>query len=112
LRRPQRRPQNESAGIMPQRLAFALNASCTIREGAALKAELLNLAGAEQTVVLDVQAVERIDTAALQLLCAFVRDRRAQGWRTSWTGNPQAFSEAVDILGLNQVLGYATGIAA
>jgi anti-anti-sigma regulatory factor len=86
--------------------SLALGASCTIREGAVLKAELLKLANAEHTVVLDVQAVERVDTAALQLLCAFVRDRRAQGRRTNWTGNPQSFTDAVEVLGLTQALGY------
>jgi anti-anti-sigma regulatory factor len=96
---------NEAAA--PPSRMFALGESCTIREGAALKTELLKLAGSDQTVVLDVQAVERVDSAGLQLLCAFVRDRRAQGRRTSWSGNPQAFTDAVETLGLNQALGYS-----
>lgn len=88
-------------------LAYALGSSCTMREAAQLKAELLKLLDSADPVVLDVAAVERIDTSALQLLCAFVRDRRARRLNTSWTGCQPAFSEAVDILGLNQAMGYS-----
>jgi ABC-type transporter Mla MlaB component len=86
---------------------YSLAATCTIREGAALKSALLALSDANQPVTLDVHAVERIDTAALQLLCAFVRDQRARGKRTHWMGAASAFTEAVDTLGLMQALGYA-----
>jgi anti-anti-sigma regulatory factor len=91
----------------PSPIALALPTACTIREGSAVKGELLKLLNNEQTVVLDISAVERVDTAGLQLLCAFVRDRRAHGKRTQWSGSPAAFSEAVELLGLTQVLGYA-----
>lgn len=77
-----------------------------MREAALLKADLLKLLGMEQTVVLDVSAIERIDTSALQLLCAFVRDRRARRLKTFWSGEHPAFSEAVAILGLNQAMSY------
>jgi anti-anti-sigma regulatory factor len=87
-------------------LSYALGSSCTMREAAVIKAELLKLLNADQTVVLDVSAVERIDTSALQLLCAFMRDRRAQRLTTRWAGNHQAFSEAVDIVGLATALNY------
>jgi anti-anti-sigma regulatory factor len=91
---------------------YSLMPVCTIREGATLKSALLDMEDAERTVVIDVQAVERIDTAALQLLCAFVRERRAQGRRTQWTGNAAPFVEAVEILGLTTALGYAAEKAA
>jgi ABC-type transporter Mla MlaB component len=87
--------------------AFVLGASCTMREAAAIKTELMKLLKVEESVLLDVRAVERIDTSALQLLCAFVRDRRARRLATRWAGHPQVFSEALQILGLTQMLGFS-----
>jgi anti-anti-sigma regulatory factor len=57
-----------------------------------------------QPVTIDVHAVERIDTAALQLLCAFVRDRQAAGGQVLWTGCTESFSEAIRLLGLQKAL--------
>ena len=88
---------------------YALGASCTMREGAAIKADLMKLVGSDQLVFIDVSAVERIDTSALQLLCAFVRDRRARRVTTRWRGQPEVFAEAVEILGLASALGYSPG---
>jgi ABC-type transporter Mla MlaB component len=89
--------------------SYALGASCTMREGAAIKADLMKLVASDQLVQIDVSAIERIDTSALQLLCAFVRDRRAKRLTTRWKGQPEAFSEAVEILGLASALGYSPG---
>jgi len=97
---------NKIADLAPSKADYTLSANCTIQEGAALKSALLTLEDATRTVMLDVRAVERVDTAALQLLCAFVRDRRTRGRRTEWSGNASTFTEAVEILGLSQALGY------
>ncbi len=86
--------------------AYSLGASCTMREGAMLKADLLKLLPIRQPVLLDVSSVERIDTSALQLLCALVRDRRAKRLTTQWVGSPSVFTEAVESLGLTQALNY------
>ena len=89
--------------------SFALGSTCTMREGAAIKIELMKLLSVRQTVLLDVSAVERIDSSAMQMLCAFVRDRRARRLSTRWSGQPPAFAEAVQILGLASALGYQPG---
>lgn len=83
-----------------------------MREITTLKAELMQLLKTEQPVLLDVSQVERIDTAAMQLLCAFVRDRRARRLTTSWTGESQAFVEAIITLGLSQALNYTPKVRA
>ena len=49
-----------------------------------LKSALCALLPQDGTVTLDGTAVERIDTAALQLLAAFVRDRRLAGAALQW----------------------------
>jgi anti-anti-sigma regulatory factor len=81
-----------------------LTASCTVRDSVALKSALLDLLMDQRPVTIDVRAVERIDTAALQVLCAFVRDRKAAGGQVFWVGCTESFCEALRLLGLQQVL--------
>lgn len=82
----------------------ALPASCTVRDSVALKSALLDLLMERRTVALDVSGVERIDTAAMQVLCAFVRDRKAAGGSVQWIGTTESFTEAVRLLGLQRAL--------
>ena len=84
---------------------LALTASCTVRDSVALKSSLLDLLMDKRAVTIDVRAIERIDTAALQVLCAFVRDRKAAGGEVLWVGGTESFCEAVRLLGLQSVLG-------
>jgi len=51
-------------------------------------------------VTVDVGAVRRIDTASMQLLAAFTRDRRSSGLTVNTLGDSPAFDEAVRLLGL------------
>jgi anti-anti-sigma regulatory factor len=83
---------------------YALAASCTVRDSLALKSALLDLLMDQRPVTIDVRAVERIDTAALQVLCAFVRDRKAAGGTVLWIGCTESFCEAIRLLGLQRVL--------
>jgi len=84
--------------------SYELSASCTVRDCIALKSALLDMLMDPQPVTIDVRAVERIDTAALQLLCAFVRDRKAAGGQVLWAGSTESFSEAIRLLGLQKAL--------
>lgn len=85
--------------------ALALPSSCTVKDAADLKALLCSQLDSPDCVVLDVANVERIDTAALQLLCAFVRDRQARGRTVQWHGNSTALHEACDLLAIRGLLG-------
>jgi ABC-type transporter Mla MlaB component len=82
----------------------SLPAICTVRDCAALKVELLPLFDHESVVTIDMRAVERIDTSMLQLLLAFVRDRKEASRVTKWIGDPECINEAVNILGMADVL--------
>jgi phospholipid transport system transporter-binding protein len=62
---------------------------------------------AARPVTLDVSAVARVDTAALQLLTAFVRGARARGITFAWHRPSEAFTRSADRLGLSQELGLA-----
>ena len=84
--------------------AVVLLADCTARNAEALRADLLGHLGAEGKVFVEAGAVERIDTACLQLLCAFVSDRTRQGRTTAWRGNTDVLAQAIALLGLGGTL--------
>jgi anti-anti-sigma regulatory factor len=93
-----------------------MTSSCTIKDAADFKITLCAYVDSQLPVVVDVGAIERIDTAALQLLCAFVRDRRERGLGVLWQGHSEALSEAVELLDMKRVLALtdapAAGVAA
>jgi phospholipid transport system transporter-binding protein len=80
-----------------------LPADCRMAAQAALKAELLG-ALAANAIVLDGGQVERVDTAALQLLLLFRRELDARGGTLVWHGASDALNEAAGLLGLAQLL--------
>ena len=84
--------------------AFALSAECTVAQSAALRSGLLKLLPKATPITLDVAAVKRIDTAAMQLLAAFVRERASRGRQVEWRGSTPAFTSAARLLGLASVL--------
>lgn len=88
-----------------------LPADCRMVAQAALKEELLGVlkAGA---IVLDGTAVERTDTAALQLLVVFRRELDKCGGRLSWRGTSDALNEAAGVLGLTQILELPAAVPA
>lgn len=83
---------------------LALNAECTLAEAEALKTGLAALLDEPATVTLDAGAVQRVDTAALQLLAAFVRDRRLGGLATHWRACSPAMESAARLLGMDAML--------
>jgi len=84
--------------------SLTLAAECTVAEADALKSELARRVDEPGTITLDVTALQRIDTAGLQLLAAFVRDRRAAGRAIAWRGQAPALNAAAGVLGLNSML--------
>ncbi|HEY0683115.1 MAG TPA: STAS domain-containing protein [Steroidobacter sp.] len=90
-----------------------LGANCSVKDAAALKTSLCALAQQSTEVTLDVSAVERVDTATMQLLCAFVRDRSGRNQSVTWRGESQALQDAVRLLGVGELLGLEPkGVAA
>lgn len=84
-----------------------MNAECTLAEAEPLKTALIGLLDEPEAVTLDAGAVQRVDTAALQLLAAFVRDRRLLGRETQWRGADQTLQPAARLLGMDGMLGFA-----
>jgi anti-anti-sigma regulatory factor len=82
-----------------------LYANCSVRDVVALRSQLLDVIDSAAAVIIDAAQLERIDTAALQVLAAFVRDRRKQQQEVLWLNVNDALSEAAQTLGLLAALG-------
>ena len=88
---------------------LVLQADCTLRQAAALKSSLLALQPGPQGATLDGVAVQRIDTAGLQLLAAFAQREAKAGRALGWSGASQVLREAGTRLGLLAVLSLPAG---
>jgi phospholipid transport system transporter-binding protein len=78
--------------------------SPTIRTINSLQAELAERLDESGHVQIDGTAVDRVDTAGLQLLAAFVRDVRAEQRAVEWVGCSDALRKAATALGLEATL--------
>ncbi len=83
---------------------FSLPSQPVVRDASALK-QSLTAELARQDITLDGTAVTRIDTAGLQLLLAFVIDRRRAGLATRWHSPTSALRDAAELAGLAEALG-------
>ena len=83
---------------------FALSAECTVAQSAALKSGLQSLLARSAPITLDVAALQRIDTAGMQLIAAFVRERESRGRQVKWRGAAPALISAARLLGLAPAL--------
>jgi anti-anti-sigma regulatory factor len=81
-----------------------LSADCTVAASAALKAGLLAVLQHPAAVTLDIASVQRIDTAGIQLVTAFVRERESIGLQVQWRGTGPAFTSAARLLGVAAAL--------
>jgi len=77
----------------------------TIRTINSLQTELAERLDESGNVQIDGTAVDRIDTAGLQLLAAFVRELHAETRAVEWIGCSDALKKAAQVLGLGAALG-------
>src|SRR4051812_47321966 len=82
-----------------------LPAECVIASAPALRTTLLKRVSDSGNVQLDASALQRVDTASLQVLAAFARDRRADGLPLEWLGVPACLTDAATLLDLTNALG-------
>jgi ABC-type transporter Mla MlaB component len=83
---------------------LALAAECTVSDAHSLKERLAGLVDEPQAVTLNVTALQRIDTAGLQVITAFVRDRAGHGRQVEWQGAAPVLAAAAQLLGLTSLL--------
>jgi ABC-type transporter Mla MlaB component len=84
--------------------AFVIAAECTVADAGALKSGLAKLLEDSNAVTLDIGAVQRVDTAGLQVIATFIRERESQGRQVQWRGNAPALAAAAKLLGLSSIL--------
>jgi phospholipid transport system transporter-binding protein len=102
-------PDTDSeTGHKPDGGTFALAAECTVADAGSLKAGLAKLLEEPETVAIDISAVQRVDTAGLQVLTTFVLDRMVQDRDVEWVGHAPALTAAATLLGLNPILKLPT----
>jgi anti-anti-sigma regulatory factor len=112
-----RKHSKASRNAPPRRLsvaravAVALPRECTLGAADALKLRLLEQLRNVKRVTLDAAAVQRIDTAALQLLAAFVRDRLTGALPVGVSAPSAPFAQAARLLGLQELLSAAPAAA-
>jgi ABC-type transporter Mla MlaB component len=87
---------------------FALAAECTVADAGTLKSALAKLLEDPGSVAIDISAVQRVDTAGMQLLTSFVLDRMVQDRDVEWVGHAPALTAAATLLGLNSILKLPT----
>jgi anti-anti-sigma regulatory factor len=93
----------------PAAARLVLAADCTLREAPALKAQLLATTASSRQVIIEAGAVERIDTAGLQLLVAFAQREAQAGRRLAWQSVSDELRGAGARLGLLDSLGLDAG---
>lgn len=92
-----------AAGNEQPSSTVALPADCRLAAQAALKARLEEVLP-DGDIIIDATGLERVDTAALQLLVLFRRELEQRGGTLSWLGTNDVLAEAAGVLGLEQLL--------
>ncbi len=82
-----------------------LGDTLNIPDAAELHKQLKGLLERSQPVVLDASSIEAIDTAALQLLCAFYREAPKRGLEVTWREPSESLCRNAGYLGLGDALG-------
>ena len=78
-------------------------ADFTIAQTADVRAQLARMLAKPAAVTLDLSGIRRIDTAGLQVLTAFIRERRAAGRVVECSGASESFTVTAQMLGLGAV---------
>lgn len=105
-------PEAAESGVEPPAAPAAperpdtvvLGPSCTLREAVRLRGELLTRLDVGEPVRIDGAAVERVDTAGIQLLVGFAIDCMERGIVFSWTARSALLEEAIRLLGVGALL--------
>ncbi len=106
---PTRQPAARSSASKAKSRATLLGADCTIEHAPALHKQLAKVLAHRACVTLDFSAVQRCDTAGLQMLAAFLRERREAGLAVELTGTSDNFLTTANVLGLAKLFGAHSG---
>ncbi|WEN14584.1 STAS domain-containing protein [Rhodanobacter sp. AS-Z3] len=104
-------PVTASAADSAAISVIRLPADCRLGAQTALKAQLEAVLQAGE-IVIDSTELERVDTAALQLLVLFRRELEQHGGTLVWRGTHEILDEAAGVLGLEQLLNLPAATSA
>ena len=90
----------------------ALTSNCSVKDAISIRKSLCEFASAPDQVAIDGSAVERIDTAIVQLLVAFVRERLGSDRAVVWQSPSVALLDAARLLGVTDLLTLPRSAAA
>lgn len=96
--------ENEKEPGAGEHSVLRLESDCTIREARTLKQQLQQHLQAPAPLFVDGSAVERADTAGVQLMVAFSLDCLERGISFSWPFRSNALKRAIDRLGVGALL--------
>jgi len=99
------RKTTSPAPVAKPSTTLALPAECTVGDANSLKDNLAVLLEELLPVTLDITDLQRIDTAALQVIVAFIRERSGHGRAVQWQGTTPIMTTAAQLLGLTSALG-------
>lgn len=85
-----------------------LGSDCTIEHSPGLHKQLAKIITDRACVTLDFAAVKRSDTAGLQVLAAFIRERREAGREVQLASVPDNFLATARLLGLSALFSPVT----
>lgn len=102
-----REPAAAPAATQSRRAGLKLESSCTLRDALDMQFQLLATDFGDSDVLLDGSAVERIDTAGLQMLVAFTRQHSSSGKRVEWLSASAELQRCSRMLGLDEAIGLA-----
>src|SRR5579872_5088308 len=89
-----------AAGKREKRGVAILGLDCTASNASELKSSLQELLEMPGPVTLDISCLQRLDTAAMQVLAAFVHERSGRRNGVIWRGTSQQLTTAARLLGL------------
>ena len=81
-----------------------LGGSCTIHEGAAIKAHMIEQLARPGPYEIDGSAVSRVDAAGVQLIVAFALDCLERGLEYAWIGRSPTLEQAIEMLSVGALL--------
>lgn len=93
------KPAKAAAAAKPS--LATLSADCTIEHAPELQKQLAKVLDDRACVTLDFSAVKRCDTAGMQVLAAFIRERREAGREVELASMSDNFLATVKLLGLD-----------
>jgi len=94
----------EKLSTPPVSPGLTLAAECLVCGASSLKDGLAGLLDEPLPVTFDITALQRIDTAGLQVITAFVRERATHGRTVEWKGTAPVLATAAQLLGLTSLL--------